>query len=734
MKLSDLNENDYQVESNTSEEAPLSLSSLSESDYQVESPSQIEQPEEVALTPIVEQITTPAAGYMAGRAAQEGISKTGELAGRGLEKIAELGGTSPEQLKTIKQNFPEFKATDPIAELNKVLESARGTNVDVNRMYAEAETLLADKKITPDEYSKIVESAVLEENKYGQPTFAKPVSQSEMQKADTRVMDNLRKEAVSKEEQMLNELAQLKANEAIKKADFEYKITNATNQPLPKPIESELKSDIINKVKSNPQEFGFKGLQSEVLGDYDYKIKKEMEALQTPLAKTFPSLEGTSIVPAEEKAFQKILGMPSKADIPGNRLQEMLREFRDRGFTEEGQLSEKPAASMSTKVREKISELSPEAGKLMEAENVELGKLESLENAGYIKREGTGLKTNVVMTDTQRNKFVKDLSTAYDAASPTDITENLQALKDYLPEDQFKKLQLAGLKLAEKRGGGVDYINSNKINAILQSITKRSVSRGVATLPEAISAALPKVVTSAAKTLGKGAFKALPMLGAGIGGVAAQAAEEAIDSTTSGALPTTISTDVQGQPFAPFYEERGFTPEEAVKRAEVSKFQEEYGTQPKTIQQEYPSNLALEGMSDIVESPQITSQRKSLQKQQQMLEESRRLRDERRIETQKVKQLGALAPTYVEAPLKQVLKADNPSEIASIAQSMQASTDKASQEYSRVLSQIVDAPVSQKEAVLFGLNQQPAFRELLRKLKDKKETEEEVPLMLKGPA
>ncbi len=693
MKLSDLNEDEYQVKSNASEETPLSLSSLSESEYEIKSPEELEQPQEVALTPITEQITAPAAGYIAGRAAQEGISKTGELAGKGLGKIAELGGTSPEQLKTIKQNFPEFKATDPITELNKVLESARGTNVDVNRMYAEAETLLANKKITPDEYTKIVESAVLEQNKYGQPTFAKPVSQSEMQKANTKVMGNLRKEAVLEEERMLNEFAQLKANEAIKKADFEYKITNATNQSLPKPIESELKSDIINKVKSNPQEFGFKGLESEVLGGYDYKIKKEMEALQTPLAKTFPSLEGTSIVPAEEKAFQKILGMPSKADIPGNRLQEMLREFRDRGFTEEGQLSEKPAASMSTKVRERISELSPEAGKLMEAENVELNKLESLENAGYIKREGTGLKTNIVMTDTQRNKFVKDLSTAYDAASPTDVTENLQALKDYLPEDQFKKLQLAGLKLAEKRGGGIDYINSNKINAILQSITKRSVSRGVATLPEAISAALPKVVTSAAKTLGKGAFKALPMLGAGIGGVAAQAAEEALSPEPSGATPE----------MPEYWLERGVrSPEEQQQKARLASFKAGL-----------PAGGRIDEMPSRYEKPELR---------------------ERKEQVLAVKKAGALAPTYVEAPLKQVLKADNPSEIASIAQSMQASPDKASQEYSRVLSQIVDAPVSQKEAVLFGLNQQPAFRELLRKLKDKKETEEEVPLMLKGPA
>ena len=702
---------DFDPEDVVSEQAPIS--DFDPEDIVNEPTIQMEPQEEAPITVSGVPIVEPVAGYAVGRAAQEGISKTGELAGKAADWVAtNVGQTSPEQLKLIKENFKTFKAMDPMARVNAFLDKSRKTNLSVNEMYDEAEKLLVDKVITPDEYTKIVENAILEQNKYGQPTFAKPVSQSEMQKANTKVMGNLRKEAVLEEERMLNEFAQLKANEAIKKADFEYKITNATNRSLPKPIESELKSDIINKVKSNPQEFGFKGLESEVLGGYDYKIKKEMEALQTPLAKTFPSLEGTSIVPAEEKAFQKILGMPSKADIPGNRLQEMLREFRDRGFTEEGQLSEKPAAAMSTKVREKISELSPEAGRLMEAENVELGKLESLENAGYIKRQGAGLKTTVDMTDTQRNKLVKDLATSYKGSTPTDVAENLQVLKNYLSPDQFKKLELATIKLAEQNAGDIDYFPSSILNKIFGSLKIRKVSRGLATLPQSIALNLPKTAA-----VGKFAMKTLPFVGAGLGGIAAQAAEEGIDSTESGASPTTISEDEQGQKFAPFWEERRFTPEEAVQRAEISQFEEEYGTQPKTIQQQYPSNLALEGMSDIVESPQITSQRKSLQKQQQMLEESRRLRDERRMETQRVKQLGALAPTYVEAPLKQVLKADNPSEIASIAQSMQASPDKASQEYSRVLSQIVDAPVSQKEAVLFGLNQQPAFRELLKKLK-----------------
>jgi hypothetical protein len=279
------------------------------------------------------------------------------------------------------------------------------------------------------------------------------------------------------------------------------------------------------------------------------------------------------------------------------------------------------------------------------------------------------------MTDAQRNKLVKDLATAYDKASPTDVTENLQVLKDYLPEVEFKKLQLAAYKAAEKRGGGIDYVNANKINAILQGITKRSVARGVATLPEAISTALPKTAM-VAKLLGKTAVKALPVLGAGIGGIAAQAAEEAFDPETSGATPQ----------MQEYWLERGVRdPEEQRQRAMLASFKQ---------------GLPMQGRMDEIPSPYEKPEIR--QRKEQVLA---------------AKKAGALAPTYVEAPLKQVLKADNASEIASVAQAMSAGTDKASQEYSRVLSQIADAPPREKESILFGLNQQPAFRELVRKIK-----------------
>jgi hypothetical protein len=515
-----------------------------------------------------------------------------------------------------------------------------------------------------------VEKAALETDKYGQPTFASPISQSEISKTLQPAVESTQEIVQSKQEKLLKEFADLKAKEAVDRA------SERAMGVLPEATAKEVADTTREQVLKNPQAFDFKDLSSqEVFPIFEEQRGKLISAKETGLADIFPSLKGTSMFPREEAAFEKILRIPGTADISGNRLQETLRELRDVGFTEQGQLSDKPAAAMSTKVRGKIAEMSPEAGKLMEAENVEVQKLANLENAGYIKRQGAGINTAVEMTDAQRNKLIKDLATAYDKANPTDVAENLQVLKNYLPDVDFKKLQLAAYKAAEKRGGDIDYINANKINAILQNITKRSVSRGVATLPEAISTAIPKT-TAAAKLLGKGAYKALPVLGAGIGGIAAQAAEEALDPETSGATPN----------MPEYWLERGIRdPEEQRQRAMLASFREGLTTQGRTDE-----------MPTAYEKPEIK------QRKEQVLA---------------AKKAGALAPTYVEAPKMQMLKADNPAEITSTAQAMSASTDRASQEYGRVLSQIVDASPREKEAILFGLNQQPAFRELVRKVK-----------------
>jgi len=659
-----------------------------------------------------EELKAPLAGYLAGKATQRGIEKTGEYVEKGLEKIAQMGGTSPEQLKVIKENFPEFKATNPVQEVNDLLAQARGTNTSINQMYEQAGELLADKKITPDDFRSLVEKAALEQNKYGQPTFAKPISQSEVSKTLQPAIESTQEVVKSKQEKMLEEFADLKAKEAVTKA------SEMSLGQLPQKTADQIAKTTKEQVLQNPQAFDFKGMTAqEAFPIFQEQRAKLISVEETPLAEIFPSLKGVGkLDPPEEAAFRKILNIGS-ADIRGYELQEKLRQLRGRGFTEQGQLSEKPAAATSTQIRKKISELSPEAGRLMEAENVELSKLEALEKAGYIKRVGEGTKTTIDMPDSQIENIVKDLSTSYDKTSPTNVIENIEVLKKYLPEDKFKKIQMAALKLAEKKGGGIGYVNANIINQILQSITTRSVSRGVATLPEAISAALPSVVTKTAKTIGKGALKALPFGGAAVGAIAAQAAEEAASPETSGALPTDIETsDVRNAPIAvspksmegvqsTYWFERGIRdPEEQLQKARLASFKQGLTERGYESYDKTPSAY---------EKPEVKAYKEKVMQ---------------------AEKLGALAPTYVEAPKTQVLKADNPAEISSVAQAMQSSPDKVSQEYSRVLSQIVDAPASQKEAVLFGLNQQPAFRELVRKLKDEQKTEEETPLILKGPA
>ena len=147
MKLSDLNENDYQVESNISEEAPLSLSSLSESDYQVESPTQTEQPEEAPVTISGIPVVEPTVGYTAGRAAQEATSKVGESLLKSGEIAAQkIGGLTPEQVEYYKQNYKAIEASGLTPEsIQKTMSELENTfkakNLQATMALSEAERL-----------------------------------------------------------------------------------------------------------------------------------------------------------------------------------------------------------------------------------------------------------------------------------------------------------------------------------------------------------------------------------------------------------------------------------------------------------------------------------------------------------------------------------------------------------------------------------------------------------------
>jgi hypothetical protein len=78
---------------------------------------------------------------------------------------------------------------------------------------------------------------------------------------------------------------------------------------------------------------------------------------------------------------------------------------------------------------------------------------------------------------------------------------------------------------------------------------------------------------------------------------------------------------------------------------------------------------------------------------------------------------------------KQMQSADNLSEskfettngpaITDFANYLESSPDKVAQEYSRVLRQVISSPDREKSAVLFGLNQNPAFRRLTKEYQRK---------------
>jgi hypothetical protein len=659
---------------------------------------------------------------------------TAEVSGVISEAAAKkMSPYTPEQLQLLSSEYKKFKTITPKETMAKVGEQFSKQNRVINELEKEAYANLSEP-IARQEYQQAVVRSSMPFTREVDVTTPEFLKTAEQAAPKLQTINPIAKQ----EADQLEKFAVKKASEIVQ---------NKRNSSLGTIPEEQLLQEynvLKEQIKQTKEGFTFKPNMEKAIQDYNKELeesasmkelgkKTAMEKLESPLAKQFPELKGrlySSAFADVEKDVVNILDKYKPGEtLKGEDAYKLVRDIRQAVFAKDGtlKLGEDAAKAAQRAIRDLVGSKNPEASNLFQEMSQKISDLKKLEKTGYMKRDTKLSKEApefIQFGQKEQKKIIQDIApnlykSGIDVSG--DVASRLGELKKTLPDDLYKELELAVLKIAmedPKKAATMSSFDVALATVSPQFAGSKFLAKAISSPTGSLQAyRAGKALQKIAKPLGTVGAIAGGVLGGPLGAFAGEVAQEALDVEPSGALPTTISTDVQGQPFAPFYEEKGFTPEEAVKRAEISQFQEEYGTQPKTIQQEYPTNLALEGMSDIVESPQITSQRQSLQKQKQMLEESRRLRDERRLETQKVKQLGALAPTYVEAPLKQVLKADNPAEIASIAQSMQASPDRASQEYSRVLSQIVDAPASQKEAVLFGLNQQPAFREILKKLR-----------------
>lgn len=632
---------------------------------------------------------------------------TAEVGGTIAEKVATARSPyTPEQLQLLASQYDKFKSIEPKETMAKVGEQFSKQNRIINELEKEAYANLSEP-ISRQEYQKaVVESSMpfTREVNITTPEFLKtqesltpirqtinPIAKQETDQLDkfaskkaSEIVENKRKASLGTipEEQLLEEYNQLK--EQIKKTKEGF-IFKPNMEKALKDINKQAQQEITSK------EFGKKAAIKE---------------LQSPLARQFPELEGrlySSAYAGVEKDVANILDRYKPGELlKGEDAYKLVRDIRQAVFTQDGnlKLGVDAAKAAQRAIRDLVGSKNTEASNLFEEMSQKITDLKKLEKTGYIKRDTKLSKESpefIQFGEKQQKKIIQDIApnlykSGIDVSG--DVAARLSELKKTIPDNLYKELELAILKIATEDPKKVATL-SNFDLALAAVAPKFAGSKYLGSL---VSSPMGSLQTF---RLGKGLKKiAKPTaisgaliggtLGGPVGAFAGELAQEAVDVEPSGALPTTVETDEQGQEYSPYWLEKGIrSPEEQVQKARLASFKE---------------GLLSMGKTDEMPSPYAKPEVK-----------------EYKEKVLKVKQMGALAPTYVEAPLKQVLKADNPSEINSTAQSLQSMPDKASQEYGRVLSQIVNSPMSQKEAVLFGLNQQPAFRELLRKLKGQQE-------------
>lgn len=651
------------------------------------------------------------------------------LAGLAAEKTAiSRSPYTPEQLQLLASEYDRLKTISPEETMVKVGGQFSSQNRIINELEKEAYANLSEP-ITRQEYQKsIVQSSVpfTREVDKTTPEFLKaqedlaskiqtinPIAKQEAEQLEkfaskkaSEVVENKRKAGLGTipEEQLLAEYNQLKDQIKQTKEGFTFK-------PNLEKASDEFKKQVEQEALS--QESGKKAA-----------IKK----LQTPLAGQFPELEGrlySSAFGDVENDVAKLLNKYKPGELlKGEDAYKLVRNIRQAVFTQDGdlKLGADAAKAAQNAIRNLVGSKNTEAGELFKEMSQKIEDLERLEKTGYIKRDKSVSKASedfIKFGKAQQSKIIKDIApnlytSGVDVSG--DVAKRLIELKKTLPNDLYKELELAVLKIA--MDDPAKKATLSNFDLALAAVTPKFA--GVKYLGKLIGSPKGSLETYKLGKALKSAAK--PIAGVGtavgglIGGIGAQAAEEAFDPETSGALPTEVDLPVtyENAPIpedlrsiegiqSSYWLERGVRdPEEQRQRAMLASFRE---------------GLPARGKAD--ELPSAYDKPEVKQYKEQVLA---------------AKQAGALAPTYVEAPKSKVLKTENPAEIESITRAMQAGTDKASQEYSRVLSQVQNATPSQKEAILFGLNQQPAFRELVRKLKDEQEMEEETPLMLKGPA
>ena len=623
---------------------------------------------------------------------------TAEVGGTIAEKVATARSPyTPEQLQLLTSEYDKLKAIEPKETTAKVGEQLSKQNRIINELEKQAYANLSEP-ISRQEYQQAVVRSSMPFTREVDATTPEFLKTAESLTPVRQTINPIEKQ----EADQLDKFASKKASEVIE---------NKRKASLGTIPEEQLLAEynqLKEQIKQTKEGFTFKPNMEKALEDLNKQAQKEalsqesakksaIKKLESPLARQFPELEGrlySSAYAGVEKDVANILDRYKPGELlKGEDAYKLVRDIRQAVFTQDGnlKLGADAAKAAQRAIRDLVGSKNPEASDLFQEMSQKITDLKKLEKTGYIKRDTKVSKEApefIQFGEKQQKKIIQDIApnlykSGVDVSG--DVTARLSELKKSLPDNLYKELELAVLKIAMEDPKKAATL-SNFDLALAAVAPKFAGSKYLGSL---ISSPIGSLQTF---RLGKGLQKiAKPLALAGaaagglVGGIAAQAAEEALSPEPSGATPE----------MPEYWLERGIkSPEEQLQRSRLAGFKKGLEERGYGEYQKTPSAY---------EKPEVKAYKEKVMQ---------------------AEKLGALAPTYVEAPKEKVLKADNPAEISSVAQAMQSSPDKASQEYSRVLSQIVNSPASQKEAVLFGLNQQPAFRELVRKLKGEQKTEE----------
>lgn len=619
-----------------------------------------------------------------------------EVGGTIAEKVATARSPyTPEQLQLLASEYDKLKAIEPKETMAKVGEQFSKQNRIINELERQAYSNLSEP-ISRQEYQKAIVSSSMPFTREIDVTTPEFLKTAENLTPNRKTINPIAKQEV----EQLDKFASKKASEIIENKRKASLGTIPEEQLL---VEY---NQLKDQIKQTKEGFTFKPNMEKALDDLNKQIQQEtlsqesakkaaIKKLESPLARQFPELEGrlySSAYAGVEKDVANILKKYKPGELlKGEDAYKLVRDIRQAVFTQDGnlKLGADAAKAAQRAIRDLVGSKNPEASDLFEEMSKKITDLKKLEKTGYIKRDTKLSKEApefIQFGERQQKKIIQDIApnlykSGIDVSG--DVAARLSELKKALPDNLYKELELAVLKIATEDPRKAATL-SNFDLALAAVAPKFAGSKYLGSL---ISSPMGSLQTF---RFGKGLQKiAKPLTIAGatagglIGGIAAQAAEEALNPEPSGATAE----------MPEYWLERGVkNPEEQRQKALLASFKAGL-----------PDGGKMDEIPSAYEKPEIR---------------------QRKEQVMAAKKAGALAPTYVEAPKPQVLKADSPAEIASVAQVLQAGTDKASQEYSRVLNQIINASPREKESILFGLNQQPEFRRLVRKAKDEESTEE----------